>query len=203
MSRSRDVANIDTILTTKGDIYAATAASTPARLGVGANNTVLTADSSTATGLKWAAASSPSFVGCSLKKAPGSTQTISTGTYTKITFNAEVYDTDGFHDNATNNTRITIPSGKAGKYLLTGKAELEANGSGTLRQILFYKNNSIAFYQFSPPSATLRFASDITYVFDAAVGDYFELALYQDRGANLEAYDGDYGTIFAISYLGA
>jgi hypothetical protein len=53
------------------------------------------------------------------------------------------------------------------------------------------------------PNASLRFASDITYVFDAAVGDYFELALYQDRGANLEAYDGDYGTIFAVSYLGA
>lgn len=56
MTRSRDVANIDGLLTAKGDIYAATAASTPARLGVGSNNTVLTADSSTATGLKWAAA---------------------------------------------------------------------------------------------------------------------------------------------------
>jgi hypothetical protein len=55
MTRSRDVANIDGILTTKGDIYAATAAATPDRLGVGANNTVLTADSTTATGLKWAA----------------------------------------------------------------------------------------------------------------------------------------------------
>ena len=54
MTRSRDVANIDGILTTKGDIYAATAAATPDRLGVGANNTVLTADSATATGLKWA-----------------------------------------------------------------------------------------------------------------------------------------------------
>jgi hypothetical protein len=42
-------------LTTKGDIYAATAASTPARLGVGTNNFVLTADSTTSTGLKWAA----------------------------------------------------------------------------------------------------------------------------------------------------
>lgn len=43
-------------LTTKGDIYAASSASTPARLGVGNNGEVLTADSSTATGLKWAAA---------------------------------------------------------------------------------------------------------------------------------------------------
>ena len=54
MTRARDVANIDGILTAKGDIYAATAAGTPDRLGVGANNTILTADSSTATGLKWA-----------------------------------------------------------------------------------------------------------------------------------------------------
>ena len=60
MTRSRDVANIDGLLTTKGDIYAATAAATPARLGVGANSTVLTADSAEATGLKWAAAAGAS-----------------------------------------------------------------------------------------------------------------------------------------------
>jgi hypothetical protein len=53
MTRARDVANIDGILTTKGDIYAATAASTPARLGVGSNGNTLVADSSTSTGLRY------------------------------------------------------------------------------------------------------------------------------------------------------
>jgi hypothetical protein len=43
-----------TIFDAKADLLTATAADTPARLAVGANNTVLTADSSTATGLKWA-----------------------------------------------------------------------------------------------------------------------------------------------------
>lgn len=46
----------DALLTTKGDLIAATGTSTPARLGVGTNGQVLTADSTAATGVKWAAA---------------------------------------------------------------------------------------------------------------------------------------------------
>lgn len=44
-----------TIVDAKGDLIAAVAADTPARLAVGANDTILVADSTTATGLKWAA----------------------------------------------------------------------------------------------------------------------------------------------------
>jgi len=46
-----------TIVDAKGDLIAATAADTVARLAVGANNTVLTADSTAATGIKWATVS--------------------------------------------------------------------------------------------------------------------------------------------------
>lgn len=48
----------ETTVDAKGDILAATAADAVARLAVGANDTVLTADSSTGTGLKWATVSS-------------------------------------------------------------------------------------------------------------------------------------------------
>jgi len=42
MTRARDVANIDGILTTTGDTFYASAAATPARLGVGSTGQVLT-----------------------------------------------------------------------------------------------------------------------------------------------------------------
>jgi hypothetical protein len=47
---------LKSVATTKGDIFAATASATVTRLGVGANGTVLTADSTAATGLTWASA---------------------------------------------------------------------------------------------------------------------------------------------------
>jgi hypothetical protein len=48
----------NTIVDAKGDLITATAADTPARLGVGTNGQILTADSTAATGLKWATSSS-------------------------------------------------------------------------------------------------------------------------------------------------
>jgi hypothetical protein len=52
----------NTQLTAKGALISAVSAGTPATLTVGTNNQVLTADSTTATGLKWAAAGGGSLV---------------------------------------------------------------------------------------------------------------------------------------------
>jgi len=60
------------IVDAKGDIIAATAADTVARLAVGSNDQVLTADSSTATGLKWA---TPAAGGMTLINTGGTTLT--------------------------------------------------------------------------------------------------------------------------------
>lgn len=54
------------VLTTKGDIYVATASDTVTRLGVGSNGQVLTADNSQATGLAWAASAAVTPTGSML-----------------------------------------------------------------------------------------------------------------------------------------
>ena len=55
-----DGAIAKSLVDAKGDLLTATADNTPARLAVGTNGHVLTADSTTATGLKWASAA-PTF----------------------------------------------------------------------------------------------------------------------------------------------
>jgi hypothetical protein len=67
----------DSLLTTKGDIIAATGASTPARLGVGANGEVLVADSTASTGMKWAVPAAGSLTLLSTTTMSGTSTTVS------------------------------------------------------------------------------------------------------------------------------
>jgi hypothetical protein len=67
----------DSLLTTKGDLIAATGASTPARLAVGTNGQALLANSATATGLEWATPASGGMTLISTTTLNAATVTIS------------------------------------------------------------------------------------------------------------------------------
>jgi hypothetical protein len=82
------------IVDAKGDLVAATAADTVSRLAVGANGTVLTADSAEATGLKWATPAAGG--GKVLQVVQGTTTTStsnSTSTYADTTLSASITPT--------------------------------------------------------------------------------------------------------------
>ena len=66
-----------TAIDAKGDLVAGTGADAFSRLAVGANDTVLTADSTTATGLKWATAASGGMTLLSTTTLSGASTTIS------------------------------------------------------------------------------------------------------------------------------
>ena len=80
----------NTIVDAKGDIIAATAADTPARLAVGTNGHVLTADSTAATGLKWAAAAAGGKVLQVVTATYSTPTTITTTTFTDSGLSASI-----------------------------------------------------------------------------------------------------------------
>jgi hypothetical protein len=188
-----------TPLTTKGDLF--TFDTADARIGVGANGTVLTADSAEATGLKWAAPGA-GFVG--VKVYASAAQTLSNATETIMVFNSESFDTDGFHSTVTNTGRLTVPEGKAGKYLVYGQIAYNGNATGQ-RQTNFLKNGSGGNFkaiELNNGSSYLTNPSGST-VLDLAVGDYVEMAGYQDSSGNLTNDERVQHTFFGMNYLGA
>jgi hypothetical protein len=197
-----------TAIDAKGDLIGGTGADTFARLAVGANDTVLTADSTAATGLKWAAvAGGSSFSGCRLTKSAN--QNITSNTFTTVTWDTETYDVGGYHDNSTNNSRITIPSGKAGYYQINSMFAFAASASGSQRIGRIKKNGSASYYNNAGTAGLTSggYASfamaDIVY---GAVADYFEIDALSS-GATLDIIGdgaGDPGiTTFSMIYLGA
>jgi hypothetical protein len=192
-----------TLLTTKGDIIVATGNATLVRQGVGSDGQVLTADSAQADGVKWATpATGTTFSGCSVSKS--ATQTLASNTATIITFDTELFDVDGYHSNVTNNSRMTIPSGKAGYFFLYAKYRLDAGGSTGGNVLRILKNGTvISEFTFMSPASIAVTGGQISQVVDGAVGDYFEIDVRQLTTGNQDMPGGAENAQFMISYLGA
>ena len=137
----------------------------------------------------------PSFVGFG---ANNSSVSMTTSTWTAMPYTTELFDTDNFHDNVTNNTRITIPAGKGGFYQFSGHMTFSDNGSG-VRAVDVWKNGTslASFAQLNGSSGGVM-RIPIASVGEVAEGDYIEFMGIQTSGSTLTI-----GSAFRVSYLGA
>ena len=110
----------------------------------------------------------------------GTNQSLSEVTITKLEFDTEYFDTDSAFD--TTNYRFTVPTGKAGKYCISGMARINSETSNNLANgdLYIYKNGSA--YIVSANNYVANYlrgvALTVTAVMDLSEGDYVELYGY-------------------------
>jgi hypothetical protein len=190
----------DSLLTTTGDTIYASGANTPARLGIGTTGQVLSVSGGVPA---WATPSTPAFVGASAYVS--GSQSIPASTNTTVDFANENFDTNTFHDVSTNNSRMTIPAGKAGKYLVTGTLGVDSVPNFYTRIHVNGNPVSGSSYGFYNVTGTgnagninrthLSFGA----VLDLAVADYVQLQVNHSGSTSRSLEAGR----FDIVYLGA
>ena len=187
-----------TILDAKGDIIAATAADTASRLAVGANGTVLTADSAEATGLKWAtpaaAGSGPTFKAT----RTGGNQSFSASTTTKIQYNTEIWDSNSCYD-PTTNYRFTPTT--AGYYEVTVSAYI-SQGSTSDVYLYIRKNGADNSLLYAGATAAASSVQINALVDMNGSSDYLEAFIYAEGSSPSVIGTGTYSYFNSIFIRG-
>jgi hypothetical protein len=168
-------------------------------LGIGTTGQVLTVAGGVPS---WATPSSgtAAFVGCKLTSSLS--PSISNNTYTTLAWDGETFDTNTFHDNSTNNSRITIPAGKAGKYQITAFVLTGNNASG-YSTIQIKRNGTTDELGFATTNSTQYPSLLTTGILNLAEGDYIQAIVWQNSGTTQTFYQsGSFGG-FSATYLGA
>lgn len=163
-----------------GDLIVGTAADTAGRIAIGTNGQVLTSNGTTAT---WATPSSGSFAGA--RAVNNANQSISNTTATAIAFQTETFDSDAFHDNTTNNSRLTIPAGKGGYYQISALIRWQNDATtNTVRQLRPYKNGVQQNVYTIPWVQNDDAYQAYTDLMSLADGDYIQLFVWHNDGAS-------------------
>ena len=119
---------------------------------------------------------------CAVNKSAD--QSISSNTWTALTFNQEKYDVGNMHDNSTNNTRITIK--EAGEYKINYHIKYESDDE-VIFESKIKKNGSTDIdgtcdTEGGSEDASYGTLQNHSFLITFAVDDYLELYFYQDNG---------------------
>lgn len=100
-----------------------------------------------------------------------------------LTFNSERFDNAAMHSTSSNTSRLTVPTGGAGLYLLGGSVAFAANSTG-YRYISIYLNGATHLaINLSPAMSGNDHYLAISTLHALSDGDYVELVVAQTSGA--------------------
>ena len=126
-----------------------------------------------------------------------SAQTISTGTHTKLNFNAETYDTAGEFDHTTN---YRWSPQTTGKYLVAGYTRLQASDDEVWVQL---RKNGSTYLTLADTQPTAEWLTGgVRIINHTSSSDYYELFVYQGSGGNLNTGAQIENTEFSAFKLG-
>jgi len=165
-----------TILDAKADLITATAADTPARLAVGSDGQVLTADSSTSTGLKWATASSGGMTQIASGSLSGSSVNLTTISSSYVDLYLVIRDMNITSAGQVLNMRFNNNS--SGIYQLSNSSSsgYQVNATDTSLQLgpgnysTSGGDNSFAIYINDYTSASMKIGTAISFFVENAGG---------------------------------
>jgi hypothetical protein len=111
-------------------------------------------------------------------------QSLSAGVSTVLTWNQETYDTASIHDNATNNSRLTVPAGCT-KARPTAKV---TNTSTAGRLNVFVLLNGVTYFGMAEAISDTAGADECSAAgawVDVSPGDYFEAFVFTDNATTI------------------
>jgi hypothetical protein len=122
------------------------------------------------------------------------TQNINNTTWTKVQFNAEVFDTDGTYDHSSN---YRWTPGVAGKYFMYLGITIDDLDDGKRLFTKVYKNGSgvAESLTLSSSGVTEKSSNNTSFIDVADADDYYEAYVYHDIGS-AEDIRTDYQSIF-------
>ena len=102
---------------------------------------------------------------------------------TPVPFGGETYDTDAFHDNTTNNSRITIPTGLGGTYMFEVCLMVSYSTQPTFVEINLRANGTMesskairgGMYQWPTGSGTNQHFKVSGIAYNCVATDYFDV----------------------------
>jgi len=117
-------------------------------------------------------------------------QSIPSGGLHAVTFEVEDFDDAAFHDTSTNPSRITIPSGHAGRYLVGCGVDWEVpvgtGGVNTTLRIYLNGTTELATVREVDTGAAAIFRSqNVTTLYELAASDYLECRVAHDAGVSM------------------